>query len=171
MDCDVIEVVATFAYLWCCCKKGVAHLSLTSTICQPPRIVEVLGDMTVPADNIQASVPSEVQTSDQSDVQTGSQSAVHVEGQPEVQAGTQADLQLFQSLPESHSVAELQSLADSQTQLETQLYAGSHVQICEMSFELTKLMKRSQVVAFSLVAFSEDGCATDGELLGSLGRW
>ena len=172
VDCDVIEVVGAYAYLWCCCRRGVTRVSLspTTTICQP-RIVEVL-EGTAAADrqqgqvnsDVQPSVRSEVQVSAQSEAQAGSQSAVQVEGQPEVQAGAQADSQLSQSLPESHSVAELQSLVDSQTQLETQLYAGSHIQICEMSFELTKLLKRSQVIAFSLVAFSEDGCAKEGVL-------
>ena len=154
VDVDIIETVAAFAYLWGCCSRGLSHTPLPSSgaIChtQPEPGDSIDGA----ADKLMDQIESEVQAGVQSEVQVGAQS--------EVQAGAQTDLQEPQSLADSHSLADVQSLVDIQSQQETQLLVGSQVQNCEVTFELTNLVKRSQVTAISLVAFSEDGCGKEG---------
>ena len=180
MDYDVVKTVAAFTYLW----RGLSQVPLPSngdiggdphiSQAEPGDQVDGPGDQADgPGDQadgtyaghqgqVEPEVDSRVRPGAQTEVKPGAQIEVKPGAQTEVKPGAQTEVQQPQSLPDSHSLADVQSLTDVQTQLETLVYTGSDVQNCEVSFMLLDLVKRSQITAFSLVAFSEDERGKEG---------
>ena len=142
-----MKTVAAFAYL---CGSRIGELPLVSlspsSTCQLP-------PAQVAAHDVVATISLHQQI--ESEVQAGAQSGAQAETEPE--AGTQTDLPPPQSLSHSHSFGELQSLTDVQLLQVEEAQPDTRSQNCEVTFELSHLVKRSQLIAFSLVAFSEGG--------------